>query len=130
MQNSVQNGRGGTRPSRKHYNGLNPAIGGTISASSGFVLQETQSHPIPSVNLRALCEKWIRSFPAGRRGRMRTSVSIRVHPWSKPVPSDSRPFAFIRGEFLPLSRLESAGWEMPSMLAATRWLPPACRKAD
>ena len=68
MQNSAQIGRGGTRPSRKHHNGVISALGGTTSASSGFVLQETQRNPISSVNLRALCEKRIGSSP--RWGRM------------------------------------------------------------
>lgn len=119
MQNSVQNGRCGTRPSRKRHNGLDPAIEGTTSTSSGFVLQETQRNPIPSVNLRALCEKCIGSSPL--RG------GVGVHPWSKPAPSDSRSFAV---SFLLLSLLESAGWEMPRIRAAARWFPPACLNAD
>ena len=40
LHNPAQNGRGGTRPSRTHRHDLIPALGGTTSASSGFVLQE------------------------------------------------------------------------------------------
>ena len=74
MQNSVQNGRGGTRPSRKHHNGLFPVLGGTTSTSSGFVLQEAQGNLIPYVNLRALCEKRIGSskkLEMGKESEMR-----------------------------------------------------------
>ena len=87
MQNSAQNGRGGTRPSRKHHNGVISALGGTTSASSGFVLQETQRNPISSVNLRALCEKRIGSSP--RWGGWE-EARLAVAPYPEPRKSQRR----------------------------------------